>query len=84
LHAYNDAVRAHSQLSSALASDKQSLDQGERRQTALQNELLEIEQEREQENLQREDAVARKLEAVEQLAEFEDRNVTLTVMRDKS
>jgi len=55
-----------------LASDKQSLDQGERRQTALQNELLEIEQEREQENLQREDAVARKLEAVEQLAEFED------------
>jgi len=72
LHAYNDAVRTHSQLSSALASDKQSLDQGERRQTALQNELLEIEQEREQENLQREDAVARKLEAVEQLAEFED------------
>ena len=71
LHAYNDAVRHHSQLSSAIAGDRQSLEQSERRLRTLDEEIAEISQQREQEALQHEDAAARKLEAVEQLEEFE-------------
>ncbi len=71
LHAYNDAVRNYTQLSSSLASDRQSLEQGERRLRALEEQLSELEQEREQESHQREDALERKLEAVEQLEAFE-------------
>ncbi len=71
LHAYNDAVRNYSQLSSSLAGDRQSLEQGERRLRALDEQLSELEQEREQESHQREDALERKLEAVEQLEAFE-------------
>lgn len=72
LHAYNDAVRNHSQLSSSLAAERQAQEQGERRLRALDEELSEIEQQREQESLQLEDAMARKLEAVEQLEAFEE------------
>jgi len=71
LHAYNDAVRQYSQLSSALAGDRQSLEQGERRLRTLDEELSELTQEREQIVLQREDATERKLEATQQLESFE-------------
>lgn len=79
LHAYNDAVRNHSQLNSALAGERQSLEQGERRLRALSEELAEIDQQREQESMQREDALARKLEAVEQLEGFEEERARMTV-----
>jgi len=72
LHAYNDAVRNHSQITSSLAAERQTLEQGERRIRVLGEELAEIEQHREQERLQLEDAIARKLEAVEQLGAFEE------------
>lgn len=72
LHAYNDAVRNHSQVGSAMASDQQRLEQGERRSRALEEELREIEHAHEQEKLQLEDAMAHKLEALELLAELEN------------
>ncbi|MFK7996124.1 MAG: chromosome segregation protein SMC [Granulosicoccus sp.] len=72
LHAFNDAVRNHSQVTSALAAERQTLEQGQRRIRVLSEELAEIEQHCEQERLQREDASARRLEAVDQLAAFED------------
>ncbi|MFK8079377.1 MAG: chromosome segregation protein SMC [Granulosicoccus sp.] len=78
LHAFNDAVRNHSQVTSALAAQRQTLEQGERRIRALSEELSEIEQHREQERLQLEDASARKLEAVEQLAAFEEEKAHIT------
>jgi len=77
LHAYNDAVRHHSQLGSQIAGERQTVEQGERRLRALSEEITEIEQQREQEQLQLEDARARKLEAVEQLTEFEEEKARL-------
>ncbi len=71
LHAFNDAVREHSRFSSEIAASRQRLEQGERRIRALDEELAEITQQREQEQRQLEDAAARKLEAVEQLDAFE-------------
>lgn len=82
LHAYNDAVRNHSQIKSALASERQTYEQGERRTRALSDELTEIEQHREQEQLQLEDAMARKLEAVEQLSAFEEEKARISGERD--
>ena len=43
LHAFNDAVRNHSQVSSAIAAERQRLEQGERRLRTLDEELAEIE-----------------------------------------
>ena len=71
LHAFNDAVRNHSQVSSAIAAERQRLEQGERRLRTLDEELAEIEHAREQEVMQLEDATGHKLEAVEQLEELE-------------
>ncbi|ASJ74876.1 chromosome segregation protein SMC [Granulosicoccus antarcticus] len=78
LHAFNDAVRNHSQVSSAIAADRQRLEQGERRTRTLDEELAEIEQAREQEVLQLEDAAERKLEAVEQLEELEQEKARIS------
>ncbi len=77
LHAYNDAVRTHSQISSALAAERQTLEQGERRTRALSEEIAEIEQQREQERERLEEATARKLEAVEQLEAFNEEKARL-------
>jgi len=77
LHAYNDAVRTHSRITSEIAGERQKLEQGERRLSVLASEITEIEQQSEQEQLQLEDANARKLEAVEQLSEFEEEKVRL-------
>ena len=82
LHAYNDAVRNHSQASSQIAGDRQTLEQGERRIRALGEEIAEIEQQREQEHLQLEDARARKLEAVEQLEAFEEEKTRIQEEHD--
>ena len=82
LHAYNDSVRNHSQLSSQIAGERQTLEQGERRIRALGEEITEIEQQREQEHLQLEDARARKLEAVEQLEAFEEEKARIQEEQD--
>ena len=71
LHAYNDAVRNHTQITSSIAADRQQLEQGERRLRALNEEIAESEQLREQEQLQLEDARARLQEALEQLEQQE-------------
>ena len=71
LHAYNDAVRNHSQITSRMAAERQTLEQGEKRIRTVSEEITEIEQQREQEGLQLEDARARRLEAMEQLEAFE-------------
>ncbi|MFK7861020.1 MAG: chromosome segregation protein SMC [Granulosicoccus sp.] len=78
LHAFNDAVRAHSQITAALAAERQTLEQGERRIRVLGEELAEIDQHREQEQLQLEDSSARKLEAVERLAAFEEEKARIS------
>ncbi len=82
LHAFNDAVRNHSQISSAIAADRQRLEQGMRRLRTLDEELAEIEQAREQELLQLEDATGRKLEAVEQLQELEQEKSRINAEHD--
>ena len=71
LHAYNDAVRNHAQISSRMAAERQTLEQGEKRIRTVSEEMSEIEQQREQEALQLEDARAHRLEAMEQLEAFE-------------
>lgn len=78
LHSFNDAVRSLSEVRSLIAGDKQRLEQGERRLRTLDEELAEIEQQREQEQLQLEDATGRKLEAVEQLDELEQEKSRIT------
>ena len=82
LHAYNDAVRNHSRITSEIAGIRQTLEQGERRLQTLNAEIAEIEQLQEQETLQLEDANARKLEAVEQLSEFEEEKARLQSEHD--
>ena len=77
LHAFNDAVRNHSQIMATIAGERQELDQKERRIRTLAEEITEIEQQREQEQLQLEDASGRKLEAVEQLEAFEEEKLRL-------
>ena len=72
LHAYNDSVRNHSQITSKLAAERQTLEQGERRFRAVSEEISEIEQQCEQERMQLEDASVRRLEAMEQLEAFEE------------
>ena len=71
LHAYNDAVRNHAQIASRMAAERQTLEQGEKRIRTVSEEITEIEQQREQEVLQLEDARAHRLEAMEQLEAFE-------------
>ncbi|NND90456.1 MAG: chromosome segregation protein SMC [Granulosicoccus sp.] len=78
LHAFNDAVRNHAGIKSAIAAERQRLDQGERRLRMLDEELAEIEQAREQEKLQLDDAQGRKLEALEQLAALEQEKARIT------
>lgn len=80
--AYNDAVRFYAQITSSLSGDRQTLEEGQRRLRALDEELSEIEQEREQEAMQREDALARKLEADEQLGQFESERARLEEERE--
>ncbi len=82
LHAFNDAVRNHSQISSTIAADRQRLEQGDRRIRTLDEEIAEIEQAREQEAYQLEDAAGRKLEAVELLAELEQEKARISEEQD--
>lgn len=77
-HAFNDAVRTHSQLSSSIASERQQLEAAERRIRALDEELSEIEQQREQEQMQLEDAMGRRLEAVEEIEALELEKTRIT------
>jgi len=77
-HAFNDAVRNLSQVRSAIAGDRQRLEQGERRARTLDEEIAEINHHREQEQLQLEDATGRKLEALEQLETLEQEKARIT------
>ncbi|MFK7890667.1 MAG: chromosome segregation protein SMC [Granulosicoccus sp.] len=70
-HAFNDAVRYHATVASAIAAESQKLEQTERRIQVTQKELAEIGDARKQDQLELETATARKAEALRQLDEMQ-------------
>lgn len=82
LHAFNDAVRNHSRVAASLASDRQELTKAEQRIQSLQDELADVERSRSDDQQNLDNALARKVEAIEQLSSMESEKVQIASEQD--